>query len=115
MTLWKSEHDHAYGLARHYAGHLLDLPLLIALAAAPGLLLAWLVPLPLVLPAVSIVSFTVAGLVALWAYRSGVDRHTHGITLWDVVGIFALIWIVAGMLSVPEHVVQLFDHMMMIQ
>jgi hypothetical protein len=115
MTVWKSEHSFAYGLVRHSLGELLDLPLLIALATAPGLLLVWLVPRPLVLPAISIVSFTLAGLVALWAYRSGIDRHTDGITLWDVAGVFALIWIGAGMLSEPAHVVQLFDHMMTTQ
>jgi hypothetical protein len=34
-------------------------------------------------------------------------------TPWDVAGVFALIWVGAGMLSEPEHVVQLFDHIMM--
>jgi hypothetical protein len=113
MALWKSEHSFAYGFTRHSPGQHLDLPVLIALAAAPGLLLVWLVPLPLVLPALSIVSFTVAGLVALLAYHSGADRHADGMTPWDVAGVFALIWVGAGMLSEPEHVVQLFDHIMM--
>jgi hypothetical protein len=115
MALWKSEHSSAYGFTLHSPGQHLDLPVVVALAAALGLLLVWLVPLPLVLPALSIVAFTVAGFVALLAYHSGADRHTDGITPWDVAGIFALIWVVAGMLSEPEHVVQLFDHITMTQ
>jgi len=80
---------------------------------ALGFLLVGLVPLQLVLPALSIVSFTIAAFVALWAYRRGVDRHADGMTLWDVAGLFAVIWVGAGMLSTPDHVVALFDHMTM--
>jgi hypothetical protein len=113
MALWKSEHSSAYGFTPHSPRQHLGLPFLIALAAIPGLLLAWLVSLPLVLPALSILSFTIAGCIALLAYHSRADRHTDGITPWDVAGVFALIWVGAGMLSEPEHVVQLFDHIMM--
>ena len=34
-------------------------------------------------------------------------------TFWDVAGFFAVIWVGAGMLSTPEHVVEFFDHMTM--
>ena len=115
MALWKSEHSSAYGFTLRSPGQHLDLAVLIAPAAAAGLVLVWLVPLPLVLPVLSIVSFTVAGIVALFAYYSGADRHADGITPWDVAGVFALIWVGAGMLSGPEHVVQLFDHIMVAQ
>jgi Na+-driven multidrug efflux pump len=47
----------------------------IATTAASSVLLAWLVPPPLVLPALSFVSFMAAGIVALFAYYSGADRH----------------------------------------
>jgi hypothetical protein len=113
MALPKSEHGSTYGFTLHSAGQHLDLPVLIALAAAPVLLLVWLVPLPLVMPALSVVSFTIAGCVALLAYHSGAGRHTDGTTPWDVAGLFALIWVGAGMLSEPEHVVQLFDRIRM--
>ena len=113
MTLWKSEPDSAYRVALRSPGKRLDLLFLIAVGAAPGLLLGGLVPLQLVLPALSIVSFTIAAFVALWAYRRGADRHAHGMTFWDVAGLFAVIWVGAGMLSTPEHVVALFDHMTM--
>jgi hypothetical protein len=85
----------------------------MAVGTAPGLLLVGLVPLQLVLPALSVVSFIVAAFIALWAYRRGVDRRADGLTLWDVAGFFAVIWVGAGMLSTPEHVVELFDHMTM--
>jgi hypothetical protein len=65
----------------------------------------------LVLPALSMVAFTAGCVVALVAYYAGADRHAEGITLWDVAGFFALIWIAAGMLSEPEQVVQLFGHL----
>jgi hypothetical protein len=115
MALWNSELGFAYGFTRHSPGQHLELPVLIALAVASGFLLVWLVPHPLVLPTLSIVSLTVAGVIALLAYHSGADRHADGITPWDVAGVFALIWVVAGMLSEPEQVVQLFDHLAMTQ
>jgi hypothetical protein len=113
MALWKSAHGSDHGFTLHSPGQHLDLPILIAFAAAPGLLLVWLVPPPLVLPALSIVSFTVAAIVALFAYWYGADRRARGITPWDVAGAFALIWIGAGMLSEPEHIVQLFGQITM--
>jgi uncharacterized membrane protein YphA (DoxX/SURF4 family) len=113
MTLWKSEHGSAYGVIFRSPGKRLDLPFLIVVGTAPGVLLLGLVPLQLVLPALSIVSFAVAVVIALWAYRRGVDRHANGMTLWHVAGLFAVIWVGAGMLSTPEHVVALFDHVTM--
>jgi hypothetical protein len=83
---------------------------LIAIAAAPAVVLAWLLPVALVPPALSIVSFAIAGGVALYAYCSGVDRDADGISAWDIAGAFALIWVAAGMLSEPETVLQLFGH-----
>jgi len=115
MTLWKSGHSSTYGPALHKWGPHLELFVVIAITAASSVLLVWLVPPPLVLPALSFVSFVIAGIVALFAYCSGADRHADGITLWDVAGVFALIWVAAGMLSEPKHVVQLFGHLTMVQ
>ena len=114
MTLWKSEHDSTYGPALHKFGRHLDLAVVIA-AAASNVLLVWLVPPPLVLPTLGLVSFTAAVVVALFAYCSGTDRHADGITLWDLAGAFALIWVAAGMLSEPEHIAQLLGHVMLAQ
>src|SRR5262249_25948210 len=113
MTLWKSEHGPTYGPALHKFGPHLDLSVVVMAAAASGVLLVWLVPPPLVLPALGLVSFTAAIVVALLAYCSGADRHADGITLWDVAGALALIWVAAGMLSEPEHIAQLLGRVMM--
>ena len=114
-TLWKFERSSAYEFALHSPGQYLELPIFTVLAAALGLLIFQLVPLPLVMPALSLVSFTIAMILALRAYSTRVDLHARGITLWDAAGIFALIWVGAGTLSEPEHVIQLFDHIAMVQ
>ena len=111
MTLWKVEHGSAHGTNLHtFAPHLERAALIVA-ASACGLLIVWAVPASLVLPALGAASFAFAVAVALFAYCSGADRKAHGVTLWDVAGGFALLWLAAGMLSEPEHVVQLFDQM----
>ena len=115
MVLWRSEHSSAYGLTLHTLAPQLGLAVLTATAATFSLLLVWSVPLPLVMPALSTVSFLAAGIVALFAYYSGADRHSPDVTPWDVAGAFALIWVGAGMLTEPEHVVQLFGYITMAQ
>src|SRR5262245_37789059 len=112
MTLWKSEHGSTYGPALHRLGPHLDLSVVVMAATASCVLLVWLVPPPLVLPALGLVSFTAAVVIALFAYCSGADRHADGMTLLDMAGAFALIGVAAGMLSEPEHIVQLLGHMM---
>jgi hypothetical protein len=111
MTLWKTERGSAPlftpdAPARHL--HVADL---VVIAATPSLLLLWLVPLPLVLPALSILSFVIAGVVALMAHYCGIDRHAPGISAWDVAALFTLIWITAGMMSGTKQFVALFDRL----
>ena len=88
-----------------------DLAALFAIATALVLLLLWAVPLPLVLPALSIGSFIIACVVALLAHCSGVDRAAPGMTLWDIVAVFTSIWIGAGMVSGPKRIVELFEQL----
>jgi len=111
MTLWKTERGSAPlftpdAPARHL--HVADL---VVIAAAPGVLLLWLVPLPLVLPVLSILSFVTAGVVALVAHYSGIDRRAPGISAWDVAALFTLIWITAGLMSGTKQFVELFDRL----
>ena len=88
-----------------------DLAALFEIATALVLLLLWAVPLPLVLPALSIGSFIIACVVALLAHCSGVDRAAPGMTLWDIVAVFTSIWIGAGMVSGPRQIVELFERL----
>ena len=111
MALWKTEHDFAPQFTLHVPARALDLALPFAIATALVLLLLWAVPLPLVLPALSIGSFIIACVVALLAHCSGVDRAAPGMTLWDIVAVFTSIWIGAGMVSGPKQIVELFERL----
>jgi len=55
------------------------------------------------------VSFLIACIAALFAHYSEIDRHAPGVTLWNIAAVFTLIWIGAGMIGGPKHIVQLFD------
>jgi uncharacterized membrane protein len=86
---------------------------LVAVAAALGFVLVWLTSLPLVVPVLGLVSFMIACAAVLFAHHCGVDRHASGITAWHIAAIFASIWIGAGRISDPTHIVELFDHLAM--
>src|SRR5215831_3403673 len=101
----------AQSSARHRLGRHGDLLALAAIAAAPGVLLAWLLPLPFVLPVLSVIAFVIACVVALFAYARNVPRRAPGMTLWDVAGIFTAIWITAGLLSGPARLIRFFEHL----
>lgn len=109
MTLWKTERGSAPLFTPDAPARHLDVADLVVIAATPGLLLLWLLPLPLILPALSITSFVIAGVVALVAHYSGIDRHAPGISAWDVAALFTLIWIAAGMMSGTKQFAELFD------
>src|SRR5258708_33645332 len=111
MTLGKSERSSTYGPADHELAPHLDLAVVVATTAAAGVLLVWWVPSPLLLPALGLMSFIAAGIVTLFAYHSGADRHADGITLWDVAGIFTLVWNSARRLGGPEAQVQPLRHL----
>jgi hypothetical protein len=111
MALWKTEHDFAPQFTLHVPARALDLAALFAIGAAPVLLLVWLVPLPLVLPALSIASFIIACAVALFAHCSAVDRTAPGMTAWDIVALFTSVWIGAGMIGGPKQMIELFEQL----
>jgi hypothetical protein len=119
MTHWKTEHiapqrrtGHTIGApARHP-----DFAALAVVGAAPvpvALLVLWFVPLPLVLPVLSIVSFAIAGATALLAHWSGIDRRAAGVTAWDISALFTAIWILAGLASGARPLAELFDRLAM--
>jgi hypothetical protein len=111
MALLNTEHRAAHQFTLYIPPQHLDQVALVATAAAPGLLLLWWAPLSLVLPLLSIVSFVIAGIVAVFAHYSGADHRAKGITPWSVAAVFTLIWLVAGAISDPTHVIQLFDRL----
>jgi|GEM_PF-1628217 len=85
-----------------------DLPALAAsLVVAPMVVLAWLLPPALVLPASSLVLLVGAAITALAAWLGRVDPGASRITLWDLAGAFAFIGFAAGGLSEPMHAAQL--------
>jgi hypothetical protein len=87
MALWKTEHDFQPHFTLRVPARALDLAALFASVAAPVLLLLWAVPLPLVLPALSIGSFIIACVVALFAHCSAIDRTAPGLTPWNIVAV----------------------------
>jgi hypothetical protein len=111
MTLWNTERGFALLCLPKASARYLDLAGLVVIVAAPGLLLLWLVPLPLLLPILSIMSFVVAAVAALVAHYSGIDRHAPGVSAWDIAAVFTLIWIGAGMMGGAKQFVELFDRL----
>lgn len=115
MTVLKTEHPVLKEpLPQGVAARLGSLAL-AGSAAAFGLLFALTVPVHLVPAVVSILSFAVALIVALVAHFAGVDRRAPGVTLWDVAGLFAAIWMVTALLSGPEDLAELFSHLTTVQ
>lgn len=84
------------------------LDVLIAAAALLGIGVAIFLPANLWLPALSLAALASAALTALFAWYAGATRESKQLTAWDVAGALALIGFVAGMLSGPQHVIELF-------
>jgi hypothetical protein len=87
---------------------------LLAIAAAPAVVLFFLVPLPLVPPVLSLLSLVMACGVALYARITKASRDGHGATIWNISYGFAFIWIVAAKMSDPKHVLDWFDTLSML-
>jgi len=67
-----------------------------------------MMPATLVLPSLSLLALALAGGLAVLAWWLRVGRPANRITVWDVAGVCAFIGFAAGMMSQPEHVVELF-------
>jgi phosphatidylglycerophosphate synthase len=114
MTLWRTERGSAPLVTSKDPAGYGDLAAVVAIVAAPVIVLLWLVPLPLFLPLLSITSFVIASVAALVAHYSGIDRRAPGVSTWGVAAVFTLIWIGAAMLSGTKQFVELFDRLVMI-
>ena len=87
---------------------------LIAITAAPAFVLFLLIPAPLVLPVLSILSLVIACVAATYALFINANRDAQGSTIWNIVYVFTFTWIVAGMMSNPKHVLDWFDNLPMV-
>jgi hypothetical protein len=83
--------------------------------AAPAFVLFLLIPAPLVPPVLSVLSFVIACVVAMYALFIKADRDAQGSTIWSVACVFTFTWIVTGMMSNPKHVLDWFDNLSMVR
>jgi hypothetical protein len=86
----------------------------IAITAAPAFVLFLLIPAPLVLPVLSILSLLIGCVVAMYAVFIKANRDAQGSTIWNIAYAFTFTWIVAGMMSNPKHVLDWFDNLSMV-
>jgi hypothetical protein len=114
MALWNTADRVERQLIAHVTARCHNFAALFAIGAALALLLVWLIPLPLVLPVLSIMSFVIASIAALLAHSFEIDRRRSGMTFWDAAAVFALIWIGAGALGGSKHIIKLFDQVAMV-
>ena len=84
---------------------------LIAITAAPAFVLFLLIPAPLVPPVLSILSFVIACVVAMYALFIKANRDAQGSTIWNIAYAFTFTWIVAGMMSNRKHVLDWFNNL----
>ena len=75
--------------------------------AGIGLLAAFVLPVALVLPVLSVALVLGAGAVALYAWAR--PARDQAITPWDVSGALAFLGIAAALLSDPEQVLPLME------
>jgi len=77
---------------------------MVALAVLPLLLLASLLPRPLVLPVVCLIAIAGAGIASFVAWHRGAAHDPQRVTAWDVAGALAFIACASAILGNPEHV-----------
>ena len=82
---------------------------LLSAIAVPLIGLSIVVHTPLVLPSMSVIALASAAIIALAAWCMSSDRHSAGISLWDVSGAYAFLGFAAGMLSDPQHVLEFWS------
>ena len=114
MALWKMDYASESKFAIDVSSRFMDLAGLIALATAPAFVLLLLVPLPLVPPVLSVLSFVIACAAALYALVTKASRDAPGVAIWDVAGAFTFTWIVSGIVSNPMHLLDWFDNLSMV-
>lgn len=108
MARWSTVGPYSAGRSALASGPHATVAVLALIAAVPGFVVIWLMSAPLLLPAFSLAWLVNAGCVALLAWCLRAKRQTDHVNLWDVAGAYAFIGFATGMISKPEHVLQLF-------
>jgi hypothetical protein len=113
MTLWKIERGANQKFVIDDPTCFLDLVALLAIATAPGLFLVILIPLPLVLPVLSVVSFVAACGIAVFAHFSETRHRRGSLVHWELACAFAFVWVASGMMGNPRTLLDWFDRVAM--
>ena len=108
MAFWKTE-SHAPAFRQSGPTQYFDVAALIGLAAAPGILFVWLMPLPFVPPAICVVSFLFACAFAWFGHHVGAGQRDAQVAARDLAGVFTLLWIGAGLASDHAHLIRFFE------
>jgi len=107
MVARRSEFKATFGHGLHWPAAPSNLTIVLALSAAVILMLALLLPVDQVLPMFSIAAIAASVLSGAASYLvRRRERAEH--PAWHVAALFMLLGAVAGMLSGPEQVMQLF-------
>lgn len=113
MAFWKVED----GSERKFV---IEVPLrfhgaigLIAMTVGPAFVLFLLIPAQLVPPVLSILSFVIACVIAVYALLTKANRDAQGSTIWTMASVFTFTWIIAGLMSNPKQVLDWFDNLSM--
>jgi hypothetical protein len=85
------------------------LTLLSVLIAGPAFLIIHLLEPGLILPALSILLFSYAAIVAIAAYSIHADWNSENVTLWNISGAFTMMGCATAILSEPDQVAQFFE------
>ena len=115
MAFWRIEHSSARKFVLNEPAHVpADIVGFLAIAVSPAFLLLLLLPIQLVLPVLSIVSFVIACSLALYAHFSRGIHPSRQQALWDFAYAFTLVWIGAGIMSNPRHLLDWFEQLTLV-
>lgn len=114
MALWKAEDTRANWFPLSEPTRVLDLVSLVAIAAAPGFMLLILVPLPLVIPLYSILSFVAACAAAAYAHWQRTREPEKSAVFWQIAFALTCAWVAAAMLSSPRQFIEFLDRLVVV-
>jgi hypothetical protein len=92
-------------------GSLGVLAMLSVLVVIPAALIVNVLEADLVLPALSVLLFSLAAIAAAVAGLIKAEKHVQHVTLWDIAGGLAITGCAATVFGEPDQAVQLFEHL----